>query len=559
MTSRWDQFHIECRPVSNASIICGDGVIFTHKLILANISKLLENILKDIPPADEVTIYLKIFSKRDVEQFLFDISMNRESSQRDLYQLLGNKDKSSKPPVKFEALCDVYAEKSSKKSMKGEIKEENENDLDTEEYIFSEAMWKDGEFSCEASYEAFDEKTEEKIKEYEKELVKDPISKEHQVNNKRIAKKIRYEKALAAYKSGRVKSYKEAALKYGVNDQQIRKYHTEGTFFQGGGKQLKRFTWEEEKHIAERVLNMTHGGKKFSIVQDVLLEEAEIIKVNQPERSEQMTFPTNQKLISFTRSFARRHGLENRSETDEDLKKKNKPEKRDNEFDTAGGEKASTEIKEMDPAELEEFDRKTEDLIKEYEKDLIENPTTEKQKAANLKLDKKIRYEKALAAYKTARVKSFRQAALKFGVCDTVLRRMLAEGTSFVGKGNMLKRFTAEEEKHIADRIWKLTEGGTVLTNKIVQAVLLEEAEVVKVNQPERTDQMTFATNQKLASFALAFTRRHEMADLCDAESRKDRDQRRIHECEVCYRTFTFQNSLVAHRRKCHSFLFSRS
>ena len=41
MSFSWDEFHSDCRHVCNASIICEDGVIFTHKLILANMSGLM--------------------------------------------------------------------------------------------------------------------------------------------------------------------------------------------------------------------------------------------------------------------------------------------------------------------------------------------------------------------------------------------------------------------------------------------------------------------------------------------------------------------------------------
>ena len=39
--------------------------------------------------------------------------------------------------------------------------------------------------------------------------------------------------------------------------------------------------------------------------------------------------------------------------------------------------------------------------------------------------------------------------------------------------------------------------------------------------------------------------------------SSRDREERRTHECEICYRTFTYQNTLEHHKRKIHSFLFN--
>ena len=423
MSYNWERFHSDCRQVSNISVICADGVIFTHKLVLAHISSLVKNILKEIPPADEATIYLKDFSKEEVEVFMSDASLSKVRRNTDLLLLLGDK---SVWPVN--AASDNFLTPSSKVEVI--IKAENEDDWDKEKHINIDTSLNHSESPSDSKNEEFDEKNECVIEECKK----NPSSTAQKMYNKRVDKKISFTKSLATHK---------------------------------------------------------------------------------------------------------RSGEEN-----EFIEKK---------------EKELIQKKVMDPDELEEFDRKTQEQIREYEKDFIENPKTEKQRAVNKKIDKKIKYEKALAALKTGRVKSYRQAAVLYGVTDHVLARLLTSGTSFKGKGCTLKRFTAEEEKVIVDRIWKLKEGGTEITNKMVQTILLEEAEIAKVNQPERTEQMTFATNQLLWSFTFNFMKRNEIDQICVAENRKDLEQRRIHECEICYKTFTYQNSLVAHRRKCHSFLFARS
>ena len=415
MSCNWDRFLSDCRQVSNASVICADGVIFTHKLVLAHISNLMTTTLKEIPPADEATIYLKDFSKEEVELFMSDASLGKVSRNTDLLLLLGDK---SVSPVK--AVSDNFLTPSSK--LEVIIKAENEDDWDTEKHISFDTNLYHSESPRDSKNEEFDEKNEYVIEEFKN----NPSSTAQKMYNKRIDKKISFTKSLAAHKR-------------------------------------------------------------------------------------------------------------------------------------SGEENVLMEKKEMDPDELEEFDRKTLEQIREYEKEFIENPKTEKQRAVNKKIDKKIKYEKALAALKTGRVKSYRQAAILYGVTDIVLARLLTSGASFKGKGCTLKRFTAEEEKVIADRILKLKEGGSELTNKMVQTILLEEAEIVKVNQPERTEQMTFATNQLLWSFTFAFIKRNEMDQICVAENRKDLEQRRIYECEICYKAFTYQNSLVSHRRKCHGFLFARS
>ena len=70
MKHSWSKFFQECDNVANVTIVCRDGLINTHKLILANISKFIEILIKDVPAADEVTIYLRQFTTLDVNLFL---------------------------------------------------------------------------------------------------------------------------------------------------------------------------------------------------------------------------------------------------------------------------------------------------------------------------------------------------------------------------------------------------------------------------------------------------------------------------------------------------------
>ena len=70
MKHSWSEFFQECDSVANVTIVCLDGLIKTHKLILANISKFTENLMKDVPAADEVTIYLRQFTTLGINLFL---------------------------------------------------------------------------------------------------------------------------------------------------------------------------------------------------------------------------------------------------------------------------------------------------------------------------------------------------------------------------------------------------------------------------------------------------------------------------------------------------------
>ena len=106
---------------------------------------------------------------------------------------------------------------------------------------------------------------------------------------------------------------------------------------------------------------------------------------------------------------------------------------------------------------LEKFDDETEENIKNFERELIENPKTRSEIISNRKTEKKIKFAKAIALVKSGRAKSYHAAAKKYGVNYSSVRRFYMSGGSFKGKGATLTRFTIDEEKVIVDRALKLT------------------------------------------------------------------------------------------------------
>jgi len=362
----WDQFHSDYRQMSNASIICEDGVIFTHKLMLANISKLLKLILSEIPAADEVTIYLHNFPKKHVEEFFLELLQKKESSYGQLCSTFGIQSHSHSVKKEIGKISDV------------EIKEEND-------FFDSEALLHEHQESMETDIHN-DNVTKVKVKEIEEERVKNQKSKR---------------------------------------------------------------------------------------------------------------------------------------DIDEDV------------------------------------ERVSEETIKELEKDLIINPSSKRELLLNKTINKKIKYERGIAFFKSGRATSIRHAAKAHGLNDKTLKKLLLNCGSFQGPGSYKKltRFSKEEEKIIVNRALTLSSSEeNSLTFKRLREVIREEAEVVKINQPERSTEMTF-TDKSLYTFAYTLAERNGILDLCHSHMRRSRDTRRTYECEICYNSFTFKNSLVSHQKKCHSFL----
>ena len=57
------EFPTNCEKVSNVKIVCEDGIISSHKIIVASASTFLKSILINIPFSDDVTLILPEFQK----------------------------------------------------------------------------------------------------------------------------------------------------------------------------------------------------------------------------------------------------------------------------------------------------------------------------------------------------------------------------------------------------------------------------------------------------------------------------------------------------------------
>ena len=310
MTFSWERFHTDCRHVSDASIICGDGVIFTHKLVLATVSKLLEQIFRDIPAADEVTLYLKTFEKSEVEEFFSDLFHKKDGYNSELFSTFGVNTYLKLEPHSDSIIKDIS--KTDEQTNNVEVQEENA--ADDSRTLALEHKVNFEQVEVKKIQEDIDKVTEEKVKEFEKELIINPKSKKDFVHNRKVNKKIKYEKAIAFFKSGKANSLYHAAQKCEVNDQTLTRLVKTGVSFRGSGDLLKRFSKEEEKVIVQKVLELSSSEENvltYKLLQKVILEEADVVKYNQPERSDEMLFTTTS-LHSFAQALALRHGISDR-------------------------------------------------------------------------------------------------------------------------------------------------------------------------------------------------------------------------------------------------------
>ena len=87
-SSTWSELVQHCQPVSNVSLVCRDGVVYSHKIVLASVSGFVKTLLSDIPTGDHVSVFLPDFFTKDVENFLQNIILNKPNVNVDLCNLL---------------------------------------------------------------------------------------------------------------------------------------------------------------------------------------------------------------------------------------------------------------------------------------------------------------------------------------------------------------------------------------------------------------------------------------------------------------------------------------
>ena len=80
MSLVWDQYLSASAPSCNITIVCSDGIILSHKIIVASASDFLKRLMKDTDNGLETTILLLDFHKDQMEN-LFSIKSLQQRSE----------------------------------------------------------------------------------------------------------------------------------------------------------------------------------------------------------------------------------------------------------------------------------------------------------------------------------------------------------------------------------------------------------------------------------------------------------------------------------------------
>ena len=149
---------------------------------------------------------------------------------------------------------------------------------------------------------------------------------------------------------------------------------------------------------------------------------------------------------------------------------------------------------------------------------------------------------------------SVRKAAKFYNIDDSHLGKIIKSNSSFKGKGKKSGVFTQEEEEKMKQTLLERSDAGSNLTFKMVKQVVHEEAEFIKINEPNRE---TFALSPETGELLIKdhffrnFIQRHDLIKHLTSIKMRD-SKEKTYECVICHRKFHFKNCLVTHCKRVH-------
>ena len=506
----WKELLEDSVAVSNVKIICSDGVIVTHKIVVATASSFIKVLMKKIPDGDDVSIFLPEFCKRDVEEFLS--LRNSFKTDRDIFA--GTNDNFLGIEQKF---CQDF--------LKTELNEENNSEISH----FSKSFKSDDDLKAD-SFEPSDENTED---------IHSDSSKKGRLKVKRFLKKSAYTNAINYYHSGKCKeSVNKVAKMFNVSQGTLSTMLKSGESYKGRGNRNKCLTESEENAIVKKVHEKVNNGEPLNhiILRNIVKEEIEFLKMNSPPERDNLDnlIQKDQNLKSFVYNFAVRHNL--KKFYPDNLKEPREKKTTD--------ELINKEI--LDPLINSQS-------VEELEKELIPNATTAQAKTRNKVILHKIATQNALSDLVNKKCSSINEAAKKYNLNQSTLSQMVKYGSPYKGRGNHKRKYLSdEEEKVIVTRALELVDQGQNFDLAVLKTLLKEEIEIITVNFPERIDLKEFLVDaNKISSYLNPFIARHDLRKYFPEDTRQ-----RLFECDVCFKKFTFKNTLVKHQKVVHySFL----
>ena len=68
----------DCESVANVKIICQDGILLTHKVVVASKNSFLKKIFQEIPVGDTITLFMPDYRQEEVDKNFNELKSNED-------------------------------------------------------------------------------------------------------------------------------------------------------------------------------------------------------------------------------------------------------------------------------------------------------------------------------------------------------------------------------------------------------------------------------------------------------------------------------------------------
>ena len=309
MSLNWKDFFYASDRVTNVKIVCNNGILFTHKIIVASADNFFKDIISNIPTGDEAILIMPNHEKIQVKNYL----QVKGSFSNEIAGRKPAKNEELRPfQVKNEEMDQLLGSDSEGNSDSPTIsnvetiRSDVDLNVDGSDYeddgdgMKSEAIFQDESVKKDFVKEFVDSMDENEKQEYHKAIIKYLLElerRERMINPgspketkllNYTQKQIKYEKAKLDLLNGKFKSYRKAAKYHGlVSTTLCNIFKQKRTFVAASRRGAMAFTYAEEESIIEEYVKRNHGEKTYkrNLLISIILQKIRTIKFSNPDRN----------------------------------------------------------------------------------------------------------------------------------------------------------------------------------------------------------------------------------------------------------------------------------
>ena len=285
-------FFSESDRITNVKIICRDGLVFTHKIIVASVNNFFKDILSIIPDGDEAVLIMPGHEKRIVQKMitldcLRKVDFNKTSQEMETLKLENSLDPN--------AFLNSGTDENSDDTSNEEIEmTQNYFDLDEDEFLLDRVK---PEEEATFDYENHFDETEKLeyrdsinklLEELKCKTVSSPSNHEEEKVFKILQRQIQYEKAKLDLLNGNFKTFTQASKAHRINHTTLKRLFLGKKSYIGHNKMTKNvFTTLEEKTIIDDFVQRNNGVKEYNqnLMHRVIWMKIKEIRKSNPERN----------------------------------------------------------------------------------------------------------------------------------------------------------------------------------------------------------------------------------------------------------------------------------